>query len=496
MQDKPNILYIMCDQFRYDCIAALGNSKISTPNIDRLVWRGVAFTNAYSPCPVCVPARYTIRTGRNPHTTGCHSNETPRPMDGMPDNMEERCGPYLARTMGRLGYRTFGVGKFHTNPDAWEDIGYETILHTEEIWDKPEDRDRDAYGAFINQHPAYAHIEQLHGERTDMYYMPQTSPFPAELTVESFVADQAIELIKTNDARPWFGFVSFVGPHPPVAPPVPYNRMYNPDRMDNPVCGDIAIDHMDEQIPWMNRLIWADEINDFLARAAKSRYYGEISYIDDCIGRLLDTIEALPNPDNVMICFFTDHGDHMGDHCAWQKESWFEQSAHIPFLLSWPAHIPQGIRNSELVTLTDLFAIATAGAGETEVRDGIDVLGMLDNKVAPREYLFASYGRPGTPLFKCMVRWQAYKYIFLSNGGGQQLFNLQDDPNELRNLAEEQPEIVAQLHAYALTTARHPGLLAAFDGDEFRVFLFTKRPAQRINQMAYDRGVRDFSFLK
>ena len=83
----------------------------------------------------------------------------------------------------------------------------------------------------------------------------------------------------------------------------------------------------------MNYLIWADELNDFAARNVKSRYYGEITYIDTCIGRILDAVEAREDSENTLICFSSDHGDHLGDHHAWQKESYFEQSCHIPFLL-------------------------------------------------------------------------------------------------------------------------------------------------------------------
>jgi len=493
---KPDILYIMCDQFRYDCIAALGNSKISTPNIDRLVRRGVAFNNAYTTDPVCVAARYTIMTGRDPHTTGSHTNAPPLSMDGLPATTEERCGPCLARRMKALGYRTFGVGKFHTTPDWREDLGFETHLHTEPTYKNEEQRMADAFGGFIaREHPEYSHIEQLHGERTEMYYMPQTSPLPAEFTLEAFVADKTLELMKVPDDRPWFGFVSFFGPHPPLAPPVPYNRMYNPDRMDNPVRGDLATDHMDEYIPWMNRFIWADEINDSLARIIKSRYYGEISYIDNCIGRILDAVEKLDNPDNVLISFFTDHGDHLGDHHAWQKESFFEQSAHIPFLLSWPARIAPGSRNDELVAITDLFGIATAAAGKSEPRDGIDVLGMLEGNAEPRDYICSWYGKPGTDHFKCMVRKNSLKYIFLSNGGRRQLFDLEKDPDEIRNLAETNPEAVKELHSLAARHSRRPGMYAAFDGDDFKSFPYTPMPRSRNNQMAANRGVRGFSFL-
>ncbi|MCL2832061.1 MAG: sulfatase-like hydrolase/transferase [Treponema sp.] len=493
---QPNILYLMADQWRFDCIAALGNKKISTPNIDRLVSRGVAFTNAYSNCPVCVAARYTIRTGRDTNLTGSFTNAKPAALDGLAQNMEDRCGPYLARFMGGLGYRTFGMGKFHTVPDWNEDVGFETMLHAEASYRNTEQRSLDAYGGFImREHPEYAHVEQPHGDRTEMYYMPQTSPLPARLNQEAFVADKIIELINNGGSRPWFGFVSFFGPHPPFAPPVPFNRMYNPDRLDNPVCGQLAVDHMDEQIPWMNHDIWADEINDYLTRVLKSRYYGEISYIDNCIGRILDAVEKTDACDNTLICFFTDHGDHLGDHHAWQKESFFEQSAHIPFLLSWPSRLPAGTLNNELVGLTDLFAIASSAAGAMETRDGMDVLGMLEKKAAPRDYFFGTYGMPGTPEFKFMIRRGDYKYIFLPNGNRRQLFDLRSDPNELRNLACELPAVSAEMHNLAKNHGRRPGWLAAFEGDDFKVFPYTERPHKRVNQMAHDRGIHGFSFL-
>ena len=292
MAKKPNVLFVMTDQQRFDTIASLGNSHIHTPNLDRLVRRGFAFENAYSTCPVCVPARYTIRTGREPHTTAIYQNERQAPIEGQAAGMEERCGPYLPRVMRGLGYRTFGVGKFHTNP--WdEELGYDVHLHSEELYGNPDQRARDSYAAFIaREHPEYDFIECLMGERTEMYYMPQMSPTPAHAGVESWAADRAAELVGDADPRPFFGFVSFVGPHPPCAPPIPFNRMYDPDRMPTPIRGEAAVDEMDEQIAWMNHAIWAEDVNDSHARVVKARYYGEISYIDDCLGRILDAVEG------------------------------------------------------------------------------------------------------------------------------------------------------------------------------------------------------------
>ena len=396
MRAQPNVLFVMTDQQRFDTIAALGNQHIYTPNLDRLVRRGVSFTNAYSTCPVCVPVRYTIRTGCEPPATRIFSNRISGPAPGQADTIEGRCGTYLAKVMRRLGYRTFGIGKFHSSPRR-EPLGYDVHLHSEELHASPEERATDAYAAWLaREHPEYGHLEQLMGERTEMYYMPQTSAQPADCAVEAWAADRAVEQIGADDGRPWFGFVSFIGPHPPLAPPIPFNRMYDPDRMPEPVRGDVATDHMDQQIPRMNHLIWAEAINDPHARILKARYYGEISYIDDCLGRILDAVDSREDAEDTLICSFSDHGDHLGDHHAWQKESFFEASTHVPFLVSWPARLAADRRCAELVCLTDLFGIATTAAGRPQLRDGIDVLGVLDGSAPTRDSLVGWYGLPGT----------------------------------------------------------------------------------------------------
>ena len=508
MADRPNILLVMTDQQRFDTIAALGNQDIYTPNMDRLVRRGLAFTNAYSTCPVCVAARYTIRTGYQPPTTRIFSNGRSEPASGQAATLPERCGPYLAETLRDRGYRTFGIGKFHTQP--WDErLGYEVHLHSEELYGSPDQRRRDAYAHWISaEHPAFDYIEALMGERTEMYYMPQVSPMPAEITVERWAADRAVEQIGAPDdaaadcRRPYFGFVSFVGPHPPFAPPVPFNRMYDPDRMPNPVRGDPDTDLMDEQIRWMNYAIFADDISDARARSLKARYYGEISYIDDCLGRILGAVEARDDADNTVICFFADHGDHLGDHHAWQKESFFEPSCHIPFLVSWPAALPADARRDELVCLADLFAIATGASGEVETRDGTDVLGIVSGDVPPRSCLVGMYGEPRTSLFKIMIRednateGRVWKYVFMANGGYRQLFDLASDPHELHNLVDECPGIVRKLHATAAYVCDVPGARDALGGGpggcDLKDFPYTPRPLLRIYQFDQSRGVTGF----
>ena len=490
--DRPNILFIMTDQQRFDTIGALGNPGIYTPNLDRLVRRGLSFSRAYTTCPVCVAARYTIRTGCEPPTTRVFKNALAKPSAEQPVGMEERCGPYLGRVMSDLGYRTFGIGKFHTSP--WnEELGFETFFRSEETYG-PVSRLGDNYAAWLaREHPEFDFVEQLMGERTEMYYMPQRSPLPAALGVEAWAADCVVEQIKRQDnERPYFGFVSFVGPHPPLAPPIPFNRMYDPDRLPDPIHGEIESDHLDEEIPFMRYAIWADAVNEPLARIVKARYYGEISYIDSCIGKILDQIEANAKAENTLICFFSDHGDLLGDHHGWQKQNFFEGSCRIPFLLSWPTQLPSNQRRDELVTLADLFGIATRAAGVCDLREGIDILGVLRGECAARPCLIGMAELPGSEFFKVMVVAGEWKYIFLANGGREQLFNLETDPDELRNCIAEAPEVRERLYAIAVA---HCGVVAAKNAVEngnLRAFPYRERPRTRIYQFDQSRGVKGF----
>jgi arylsulfatase len=483
----------MTDQQRFDTIAALGNSHIYTPNLDRLVRRGITFTNAYATCPVCIAARYTIRTGCEPLTTRVFSNAKPDPAAGQAAEMEARCGPYLARTMSRLGYRTFGIGKFHTYP--WnEDVGYEAIWRSEETYPSLKQRQGDDYALWLaREHPAFNFLEQPMGERSEMYYIPQRSPLPAELGVEWWTAGCAVqEMANSGDPRPFFGFVSFVGPHPPIAPPIPFNRMYDPDRMPDLILGSVEQDHLDEEIPYMRYAVWADAINPALAKIVKARYYGEISYLDRCVGRILDAIEARPNSENVLICFFSDHGDLLGDHHGWQKQNFFEAACRVPILLSWPSVLPAGTARNELISLADLFGIATEAAGECDAREGTNVLKMLRGECAPREYLVGLLEPPGSQDFKLMVLTDEWKYIFMANGGREQLFNLEEDPNELSNQVASAPKIRNDLHALGVKACKAPGAIDALDGDKLRAFPFRERPRTRICQFDRSRGVVGF----
>jgi choline-sulfatase len=482
---RPNILFVMTDQQRFDTIAALGHQPAVTPNLDRLVARGVALTNAYSTCPVCVPARYGLMTGYEPSRTGWFSNWQDTP------NVPASCGAYLAQSLSARGYRTFGLGKFHTEPRA-EPLGFEVHEYSEELWPTEKEFLEDDYVRWLRaKAPAFDHLEQVHGERTDMYYAAQCRPQPAELCGESWLAERAVEEIGRADTRPYFGFVSFVQPHPPIAPPIPYNRLFNPDDMPSPVRGDPAIDAADDYLGWMNHAVWAEDISPSQARQLRARYHASITFIDTCVGRILDAVERRPDAADTLICFFSDHGDHLGDHGAWQKEGFFEASCRVPFLVSWPARWRGARRFDGLAALTDLFALATSAAGAVECRDGQDLLAVLDGSAPPRERLCGMFGSPGTPKFKAMIREGDWKYIWLANGGRELLFNVARNPREDTNLTATEPAVLASLRGQlAGLLASRDTTRPALDGSALRAFAFAPFPRQRIRQFA--RGITDF----
>jgi arylsulfatase len=182
----------------------------------------------------------------------------------------------------------------------------------------------------------------------------------------------------------------------------------------------------------------------------------------------------------------------LGDHHGWQKQNFFEAACRVPLLLSWPATLSKEIVRNELISLADLFGIATAAAGECDVREGTNVLKMLRGECAPREYLIGMVEPPGSHDFKLMVLTDEWKYIFMANGGREQLFNLRQDPNEVSNCVGSDSKISNDLHALGVQACQAPGAIDALDGQKLRAFPFRKRPRTRIYQFDRSRGVVGF----
>ena len=278
-QSQPNILILFTDMQRADTIRALGNETIRTPHLDRLVEEGTAFTNCYSPSPVCVPARCCTHYGRYPQKTGLFSNG-PMPADN---------GDSYPAILGQHGYRTHAVGKCHFTPDGQALRGFQTRRSQEECTADP---DTDDYIAWLRNND-YDYYE-AHGARGEMYYIPQVSILPADAHPSQWIGNQSARFIRdaANWEQPWCLFSSFIHPHPPFAPPKPWHKLYRAPDMPLPLIPDDS----ETLYTWVNRLQnrykYRDRGLDFtLLRQIKAYYYATISFVDYQIGRILGALE-------------------------------------------------------------------------------------------------------------------------------------------------------------------------------------------------------------
>jgi len=427
---KPNILYLMTDQHRADCLGCAGNKTIKTPNLDSIAADGVLFPNAYTSTPSCTPARAGILTGLSPWHHG---------MLGY----GRVAGQYpfeLPQAIRDAGYYLFGIGKMHWYPQK-KLRGYHGLLVDESgrvetpgfvsdyrLWFKQQapELDPDATGIGWNDYraKAYALPERLH---------PTT-----------WTADRAVEFIEKYDrTEPFLLKVSFARPHSPYDPPQRFMDMYNVDDMPAPVVGDWAKQYAQHEEP-PNTSLWHGDLGVRQARESRRAYYASVTFIDEQIGRILAVLKKRSLYDNTLILFFADHGDMLGDHHLWRKTYAYESSANIPMILRWPKSMGMdGQRGRTLPQPTELRDVLPTFLDAA----GAPIPGHLDGKslLEPVRGNTKNW-RPWIDLEHSMCydqdHWTALtdgrlKYIYFAYDGREQLFDLAKDPGELHNLAAE-----------------------------------------------------------
>ncbi|NLF15970.1 MAG: sulfatase-like hydrolase/transferase [Lentisphaerae bacterium] len=438
---QPNILVCFTDQQRADTIAALGNPVIRTPALDRLCASGVAFTNAFSPSPVCISARCSMIHGQYPWHTGCYEN-TRMPTDGRET--------YMA-ALTTAGYRTHGIGKCHFSPDPLALRGFETREVQEEIVRDPASDD---YLRFLHER-GFRHVADPHGIRGEMYYVPQPSQAPAELHPTHWVGDRAVAFLRdqAGQQRPWCLFASFIHPHPPFAVPNPWHKLYRAPLMPLP---NVPPDS-EALLTYINRLQsrykYRDQGTDRnLLRCLKAYYYASISFVDAQIGRILATLEATGQLDRTVILFTSDHGELLGDYNAFGKRSMHDACARIPMLLSWPGRLAGGQVCNAPVSLVDVAPTLCAAAGTrigSHALDGLDLASIAEG-TARREAVFAQHAvippvagardlhdhpESRAALSTYMAVSRDWKYVYSATDHREFLFDRRSDPAETRNRA-------------------------------------------------------------
>ncbi len=438
-QSRPNVLFLMTDQQRGDCLGAAGNHVIRTPNLDRLAREGVRFSRAYSSTPTCTPARTALLTGLSPWHHG---------MLGY-SNIAERYPLEKPRAMRDAGYYAATIGKQHYSPMR-NGHGYERMILDEHCpcgngpaaLAEAERRgpvERTDYEAWF-----WSEAPTLDPHATGLWwndYAARPFALPERLHPTTWTGDTAVRFLNTyNGRRPFFLKISFIRPHSPYDPPGRYMEMYENADLPPAHAGKWAARYESRNSDRSD--IWRGKLPAATIRRSRQGYYGCITQADAQIGRILEALDRRGWTEETLIVFTSDHGDMTGDQNLWRKSYAYEPSAHIPMLMRWPSGMLAAERGrvmSQPVELRDIFPTFLDAAGVTPSRplDGSSLLQLVKSGGAGwREFIDLEHDI----CYDRANHWNALtdgrsKYIFHALDGEEQLFDLEQDPHELTDLA-------------------------------------------------------------
>lgn len=432
---NANVLLLMCDQFRGDCLSIANHPDVKTPYLDSLANDGVLFEQAYSACPSCIPARAALLTGRS---------QTAHKRVGYEDHIPWEYEHYLAEEFTKAGYQTQCVGKMHVHPPrllcGFQGLklhdGYLGCYRGSDIphWMHQEvcddylfdlqnalgrNADYNASGAECNSwvtHP-WIYEERLHPT--------------------NWCANNSIRFLKTRDrTKPFFLMSSFVRPHQPLDAPQSYYDMYKDKELAPPVQGDWDQEALTAQHGYTSDSIYG--CNDATMRHdAMAGYYASITHVDHQIGRILQALKEDGSYDDTIILFLSDHGEMLFDHHLWRKVFPYEGSTHIPLLFHIGKHIAelmpkriQGICELRdiMPTLLDLCHIPIP-----KTVDGLSLQEViLQDAPIARTYLHGEHSFH-SGFSNHYIVTSTDKYIWYSETGEEQYFDLAKDRKETHN---------------------------------------------------------------
>lgn len=417
---KPNILILMADQMAPSALAAYGNRVVRTPTIDRLAATGVVFDSAYCNSPLCAPSRFSFLSGLLPSRIGGYDNACEFPADR----------PTIAHHLRHRGYRTILAGKMHfVGPDQLH--GFEERLTT------------DIYPADFAWTPDWTRFEDrpswYHSMDSVLTAGPcvRTNQLDYDEEVTFTTRRKLFEIARGSDDRPFFMVMSLTHPHDPFAIPRRYWDLYDDAEIALPrITIPIA-----QQDPHSLRLrhvcgLDLDAVTDDQVRAARHAYYGAISFVDEQIGSVLETLADTDLAEDTIILLIGDHGEMLGERGLWYKMNFFEGGARIPMIVAAPGRFAPR-RVAESVSLVDLLPtlIDLAGGDDDTAtpRDGTSLMPHLAGAQGP-DLVLGEYLGEGAIAPIVMIRRGPFKFIH-SPADPDQLFDLSADPDELVNLA-------------------------------------------------------------
>jgi arylsulfatase len=445
----PNILFLMADQFRYDCLGANGNRLIHTPNLDRLASESANFGNAFVQSPVCVPSRVTYFTGRYAHS---HQNR----VNYTPCNASE---VFLQKMLKDAGYQTGCVGKLHFYPPTAEhaqSTGYDRVLLHDGVGTT------DPYSDYVRWRRANDPKAAVPYTSLARDVAPGKNPFRAVIDYEysptHWTGEETCRMLRdlTASSKPFFLLSSFFKPHSPFDTPAPYDSMYDSVDMPLPRHRTTLEDIQKLPLP-VQKLILRGNGREYLTEPQRLQwmyrsYYAACSMVDYEMGRILDVLEKSGRARDTIVLFGTDHGAQLLEHGLMDKNVFFESSVHVPFLMRYPDRITPSHRD-ELIGMVDVLPTLLEYCGVSIPKR---VQGQSFATPHPREMVFSENIIPEIitggnlkmgfvpgegvagirhPDAK-MVRTRKWKLNYYP-GHGEELYDLENDPHEERNLAAD-----------------------------------------------------------
>lgn len=421
MSAQPNILFILSDQHNPHLLRCAGNNTVNTPSLDRLASEGIMFDAAYCQNPLCVPSRTSLISGMYPRSTGIYGNT----------HILEANSPTIPRVLSASGYRTCLIGKAHFNGEQFH--GYQQRPYG------------DLFGQSHQPDP-FRTADKGDSGLGDLLGNAGPSGIPLPLTQTEICVAEAAKWLQTHIGlhrnQPFFLSVNFDKPHFPINPPLEYYNRYA-GKVDLPAFPE---DYLQGTVPFVRETIMRSSIgksyNKFADdhKRALAAYYGCIEWVDNAIGRLLNTLEYLGLAGNTVVIYASDHGEMAGEHGAWQKTLFFEASARIPLIIRWPNHIPEGKRCSVPVGLIDLFPTLceAADSAAPPTCEGMSLVPLLTERgTFDRDAIFCETVLAGNPeQAGCMIRTGKWKYCYYLDGN-EELYNIEEDQGEWNNLSQD-----------------------------------------------------------
>jgi arylsulfatase A-like enzyme len=443
---KPNVILIICDQLRGDCLGADGHPVVQTPNIDYMASRGTRFSHAYSAVPSCLPARAMLWSSQRQWHTGVLGmgwGQGPIPND-FPHT--------LSGEFRKAGYRVHLVGKGHFTPQR-ASMGFEST-ELDESGRTLRHGFRDEYRACFAAHAPSGVTPDDHGVDWNSWL---ARPWHTHeyLHPTAWTMSRALAFLEERDPnRPFFLNISFARPHSPYVPPEPYFRRYLNQETPRPYIGQWADMH-DCPEDAVNPNAWRGRMTPQQIHRARAGYYGSISFIDTQVGRLTNWMRRF-QPDawaNTWIVFTSDHGDMQGDHNLWRKTYAYEGSSRIPLIVAPLPSYNDSIRAcaDEVVSLYDIMPTLLEAAA-LPIPATVEGQSLLPLTAAPvdewRRYVHGEhctcYSQEQEMQFVTDGR---HKFIWLPRIGREQFFDLEQDPGESVDLIED-PDRASQIEQW------------------------------------------------